>query len=244
LLDDIPGIVFTLGDNAYENGTPLEFASCFNVTWGRHFSRIRPSVGNHEYNTPGASGYFGYFGSRAGESGRGWYSYDAGSWHVIVLNSQCDFIGGCGPGSPEWFWLQNDLTNHPARCTLAYWHYPLFSSGFDSNAPWTQRMRPLYQLLYDAGAEVVLSGHSHDYERFAAQDPTGRADPERGIREFVVGTGGQYLTDFGAVLPNSEVRDNSAFGVLRLTLRDGGYDWRFITVPGEAFTDSGSDRCH
>jgi Ca2+-binding RTX toxin-like protein len=243
LLDGIGGTVFTLGDNVYEKGTASEFANCYEPSWGRHKGRTYPAAGNHEYETPGASGYFDYFAAAAGDPTKGYYSYDLGSWHVVVLNSNCEQVGGCGAGSPQERWLREDLKAHPAACTAAYFHHPRFSSyGSYTNAA----MGPFWQALYDAGADVVLSGHSHNYERFAAQDPNGQADPAQGIRQFVVGTGGKSLHSFGTtVKANSEVRIDDAYGVLKLALHADGYDWEFVPVSGGTLSsDSGDDRCH
>ncbi|HET8658801.1 MAG TPA: metallophosphoesterase [Micromonosporaceae bacterium] len=253
LLDRIPGTVFTLGDNVYDDGAPAEFAQCYGPTWGRHRSRTRPVIGNHDYHTPGAAGYFGYFGAAAGASagavagaGRtGWYSYDLGAWHVVVLDSNCGVArGGCAAGSPQERWLRADLasSSRRTRCTVAMWHHPLFTSG-RTHGP-TTAVRPLFRALYEAGAELVLSGHNHQYERFAPQDPAGRRDDGRGLRQFVVGTGGVSHYGFGSPARNSQVRRTGTYGVLRLTLREGGYDWSFVPVAGEAFTDSGRDTCH
>ncbi len=240
LLDGISGTVFTLGDNSYDKGTAAEFANCYGPTWGRHKARTMPSVGNHEYYTSGASGYFGYFGAAAGEPGKGYYSYDRGSWHIVVLNSNCSKVS-CAAGSPQETWLRADLAAHPSSCTLAYFHAPLFSSGEHGNQA---HVRPFWKALYQANADVVLSGHDHSYERFAPQDPFGVADPARGIREFVVGTGGTYLRPFGGFKQNSVSRNSSAHGVLKLTLHAGSYDWSFVPVAGKTFTDSGTTRCH
>jgi hypothetical protein len=178
----------------------------------------------------------------AGERGRGYYSYEQAGWHIISLNSNCSDIGGCDAGSPEELWLRQDLATHPAKCTLAYWHHPLFSSGSGhGNAP---QMKVFWQDLYAAGADVVLGGHDHDYERFAPQDPDGNPDPARGIREFVVGTGGRHRRPIGVPKPNSEVRDADSFGVLKLTLSPDHYAWQFIPVAGATFTDSGQGTCH
>ncbi|WP_405094084.1 DNRLRE domain-containing protein [Micromonospora sp. NBC_01392] len=244
ILDNQPGTVATLGDSVYESGTTAEFANCYQPTWGRHKARTRPAVGNHEYLTANAAPYFAYFGVAAGPAGLGYYSYDlpgSSDWHIVVLNSNCAKVGGCQAGSAQERWLRADLAAHPSRCTLAYWHHPLFSSG-ERQAP---NVLPLFQALYDAGAEIVLNGHAHQYERFAPQSPDRTADPARGIREFVVGTGGRSLqSDFGTVAPNSEVRNGTTYGVLRLTLYNGGYDWRFLPVTGQTFTDGGSGTCH
>lgn len=242
LLDAIPGTVFTAGDNAYPDGTAAEFANCYGPTWGRHKARTFPTPGNHEYHTSNASGYFGYFGAAAGAPGKGYYSYDLGSWHIIALNSECDQIGGCGAGSPQLAWLKADLQAHPAVCTLAYWHKPLFSSGMHGNNP---EVVELFRALYDAGADVVLNGHDHEYERFAPMAPDGKLDLARGIREFVVGMGGSDPRDLpGAPIANSEKVITRNFGVIKLTLRDGAYDWQFVSVAGKTGTDSGSAACH
>jgi hypothetical protein len=242
LLDQIPGIVFTAGDNAYELATAADFANCYAPTWGRHRARTRPATGTHEYLTPQARPYFEYFGAAAGDPATGYYSYDAGAWHVIVLNSNCAQVGGCGPGSPQERWLRADLGQHPRKCVLAIWHQPLFSSGdtHGSNAI----TKPLWQALYEAGADVVVVGHDHHYERFAPQDAEGRLDPARGIREFVVGTGGASLRGLRQRLPNSEVAGTGTWGVLELTLSAESYSWRFVPVAGGRFTDSGTATCH
>ena len=241
LLDGIDGTVFTTGDNAYNQGTAAEFAACYEPSWGRFKARTRPAPGNHEYETPGAAGYFSYFGARAGEPGKGYYSYDLGAWHIIVLNSNCAEVGGCAVGSPQERWLREDLAARRKVCTLAYWHHPRFSSGYDPNEPDTGAF---WEALYKGGATLVLNGHGHHYERFAPQDPQGRYDPARGIREFIVGTGGGELTPFLATAPNSEVRDNQTFGVLELTLRPTSYDWRFVPVAGKTFSDAGTGACN
>jgi len=194
LVDQIPGTIATLGDNVYPVGHAKRFAECYDSSWGQFKARTRPAVGNHEYETRAAAGYFQYFGSAAGNPATGYYSYDLGNWHMVVLNSNCEkIIGGCQVGSPQEQWLRADLSAHPATCTLAYWHHPRFSSGQHGNAV---EMQPIWQALYAAGVDVVLNGHDHNYERFAPQDATGRADPERGIREFVVGTGGKITMVF------------------------------------------------
>jgi len=241
LVDLLPGPVATLGDTVYDSGTEAEFAMCFEPTWGRHRARIRPAVGNHEYYTADAAPYYRYFGAAAGDPTRGYYSYDVGAWHVVALNSNCAAVGGCGAGSPQDRWLVADLAASRARCTLAYWHHPLFTSG--THGP-TAEVRPLYQRLYDADADLVLTGHEHDYERFAPMDAMGNANAARGIREFVVGTGGVELRWFPGVAANSEVRDVATHGVLRLVLRATGYAWRFVPVAGDGFTDSGAAACH
>ena len=241
VLDGIDGVVFTLGDNAYDAGLPQEFASCYDPTWGRHLDRTHPVPGNHDYYTPGAAGYFGYFGARAGNPAEGYYSFDVGAWHIVTLNTNCAAIGGCGEGSAQLEWLRADLAAHPTQCTLALSHHPRYSSGgHDADVD----MVPIWEVLHAAGAEVVLSGHDHTYERFAPQDPAGQLDIDGGIRQFVVGTGGAGLYAFGTIRPNSEVRDNTTFGVLKLTLRPASYEWMFVPVEGGTFTDAGSTVCH
>lgn len=241
LLDQIPGTVFAVGDLAYPDGSKENF-KCYDRTWGRARSRTRPAPGNHEFHAAGAKPYFQYFGSAAGDPKNGFYSYDLGSWHIVVLNSECKDIGGCDARSRQVKWLRADLRAHPAACTLAYWHKPLFSSGSAHGDD--PEIKPLWQALYDGHAEVVVNGHDHDYERFAPQTPDGVADPARGIREFVVGTGGKNHRPFLAPHANSEIRDAEAFGVLKLNLRDNGYDWQFVPEEGKGFTDSGSGSCH
>ena len=241
LLDSIPGTIFLAGDDAYESGTAQQFADCYDPSWGRFKDRTRPAVGNHEYLTRKAQPYFNYFGSAAGDPTKGYYSYDLGKWHIVVINSNCSQVGGCTAGSPQEQWLRDDLRAHPADCTLAYWHHPRFSSGEHGN---TVAMQPIWQALYDSGAELVINGHDHDYERFAPQDPTGVADPVRGIREFVVGTGGKNYYQFNAPVANSEVRNAFTFGVIKLTLHPTSYDWEFIPEAGKTFTDAGHGVCH
>jgi hypothetical protein len=241
LLDGISGTVFTAGDNAYESGTSAEFSNCYNPSWGRHKARTKPSVGNHEYNTAGASGYFGYFGAAAGDPSKGYYSYNLGDWHVVALNSMCEKVGGCGATSPMVSWLKKDLAANPKACTIAYFHHPLFSSGPHGNQT---KMRPTWDALYAANADVVVSGHDHDYERFAPQSPSGVADASRGIREFVVGTGGRSHYSFGTIKANSQVRNATTYGVLKLTLKPNSYEWNFVPVAGQTFTDSGTTSCH
>jgi len=238
LLDNIAGTVFTAGDNAYPNGSASDYANCYNPSWGRHKARTRPAPGNHDYGTSGATGYYDYFGALAGPAGLGYYSYDLGAWHVVSLNSNVSMSAG----SAQETWLRADLAASTRTCTVAYWHHPRFSSG-SSHGSSTQSAG-VFQALYDAGAEIAIVGHDHEYERFAPQTPNAVADPVRGIREFVVGTGGAGLYSFGTPLPNSEVRDNTSHGVLKLTLSDGSYTWQYIPVAGNSFTDSGSGTCH
>ena len=251
LLDDIVAdapsttTVFTTGDNAYESGTPSEFTNCYQPNWGRHKAITLPTVGNHEYySTASASGYFGYFGAGRvsyDASTKGYYSYNLGQWHMVALNSMCEQVGGCGATSPMVEWLEKDLVANPRTCTLAYFHHPLFSSGSTSGG--NSKMKPSWEVLYAAKADVVLNGHVHNYERFAPQTPSGVADAERGIREFVVGTGGYSLNSFKTTVANSQERNANAYGVLKLTLHPSSYDWKFVPVAGQTYADSGSDSC-
>lgn len=231
-----------LGDTAYEDGSPEQFAQCYNPAWGPFKDRTHPAVGNHEYLTPDAEGYFSYFGAAAGDPTKGYYSYNLGSWHIVVINSNCSKVGGCGPNSPQVKWLEGDLAENPAKCTLAYWHHPRFSSGEHGDNPY---MKTIWQDLYNAGVDIVLNGHDHDYERFAPMDGDGNADPNKGIREFVVGTGGKNYYPFsGKFDANSDVHAADVFGLLKLTLNPGSYSWQFLPEPGKSFSDSGSGTCH
>jgi len=240
LLDKIPGTVFTAGDNSNEDGTLKQYIDCFDPSWGRHKDRMRPSPGNHDYFTDRAADYFDYFGSAAGEIDNGYYSYDLGDWHIIALNSNCGWVE-CGADSSQVAWLKEDLSNSDAKCTLAYWHHPRWSSGKHGNSPW---LDPFWQVLYDYGAEVVISGHDHHYERFAPLNPDGEVDESWGIRQFIVGTGGVSQRGFGDVMEGSEVRNSGAFGVIRFNLYPDSYEWEFIPIEGEEFTDHGVGTCH
>ena len=241
LLDGIAGTVFTAGDNAYENGSADEFRRCYDPNWGRHRARTRPAPGNHDWQTDRLAGYFEYFGASAqGPKGSSWYSYDLGTWHVIVLDSMCGKVGGCDPASAQGQWLAADLAATDATCTLAIFHHPRFSSGEHGD---TAEMDAFWRPLHAAGVDVIVNGHDHDYERFKPQDPDGRLDAERGIREFVVGTGGTPLRAFKAVAPNSEFRSVFGFGVIAFTLHDGSYEWRF-SVAASDVSDYGTARCH
>ena len=243
LIDKIPGTVIAVGDLAYPDGTDEQFAKCYGPTWGRFKDRTRPAPGNHEYHSDGASGYVRYWGNAAGDPKKAYYSFDLGKWHIISLNSECAHVGGCGRDSEQGKWLQQDLASHPVACTLAYFHRPLFSSGLAHGRD--PEIQPLWDILYHGGADVIISGHDHDYERFAPQDPEGKADPQHGIREFVVGTGGKDSHRFfGLMQANSEVRQADTYGVLKLTLHAEAYDWEFVPEAGKKFTDSGTGECH
>jgi calcineurin-like phosphoesterase family protein len=239
--------VLTLGDNQYECATFSAYTRSYGAAWGRVKAITRPVPGNHEYGTPpgctpgNASGYFTYFGAAAGDPARGYYSYDVGAWHLVALNSNCSIVS-CSSSSAQVQWLRQDLAAHPALCTLGYWHHPRFTSG--GNSPGSNSVTPLYQALYDHGADVVLVGHDHHYERFGPQDPNGGRNPTRGIREFVVGTGGRNFHPLNSPRPNSEVRNNATFGVLNLALHPTRYDWQFVPEAGKSFRDSGTQACH
>jgi hypothetical protein len=244
LLEGIDGIVFTLGDDAYDNGTAREFRDCYGPTWGRASikSRTRPVPGNHEYNSTNAVPYFDYFGAAAGDRGKGYYAYDLGAWRIYVLNTNtgtCSAVA-CDAGSAQERWLQADLEANPHRCVLAMWHHPRFSSGPHGDNPVS---RALWNDLYDAHAELILNGHDHTYERFAPMDPSGALDEPQGIVEMVVGTGGKDHYALGRVKPNSLVRNASAWGVLQLTLSPGSWSFQFVPEPGKSFSDSGTGTC-
>jgi hypothetical protein len=246
LVEGVEGTVLALGDAAYPRGSVANFEECYDPSWGRFKERTKPVPGNHEYYTEGARGYFEYFGEAAGDPEEGYYSYELGSWHVVALNSNCgEGEIRCGPGSAQTQWLKEDLAaNDQTLCTLAYMHHPRFSSG-EKHGSTGGGVKKLWEALYEADTEVVLSGHEHNYERFSPQDPQGRVDPERGIRQFVVGTGGaaeNYPID--NLMENSEVYNDETDGVLRLTLEENAHEWRFVPVEGESFTDSGSTGCH
>ena len=232
LLDNISGTVFTAGDNAYTSGTYTQFTNCYHPTWGRHKSRTKPVPGNHEYNTSGAAGYFKYFNNTPA-----YYAYNLGDWRVYALNSEIDVSST----SSQVRWLKNDLAANPKRCVLAYWHKPRWSSGshYGSNS----RYQTLWKTLYDAGAEIVISGHEHSYERFKEMNASGTA-ASPGLREFVVGTGGASHYGFGTTLSTSQIRNSSTYGVLKLTLSSTSYSWKFVPVAGKTFTDSGTTNCH
>ena len=248
VLSMAPAAVLTLGDTQYESASYDNFMASFDRSWGRFKNKIYPAIGNHEGEAASAGqGYCEYFGAVANcnpdgsQAGSAYYSFEVGRWHLIALNSNCSAAGGCDAHSPQYQWLVTDLAAHPSKCTLVYWHHPRFSSGDHGNHA---RMSDVFSALYDAGVELVLSGHDHDYERFAPQTPARTADPQKGVRQFVVGTGGKNFYTFNRPEPNSEVRDAQTFGVLELTLRPDSYDWKFVPEAGKTFTDKGSDVCH
>jgi hypothetical protein len=239
--DRRPGAVLALGDVQYGGRGPVDYWASYDPAWGQARAVTRPVPGDDDYDNADASGYFEYFGAAAGQPGKGWYSFDLGSWHLIGLNSNCHRVGGCEAGSPQERWLRADLAAHRNRCTLAFWHHPRFGSneaGVDAS------LLAFWRDLHAAGVELVLNGHNHFYERFAPQDPAGRRDRSRGIRQFIVGTGGQQHHPVASAAPNSEVRNHTTFGVLQLTLRPGGYAWEFAPEAGGTFSDSGRGTCH
>lgn len=244
LVDMLPGTIALLGDIAYTTGSPEEFADCYQPSWGRHDARVRPAPGNHEYGTVGAAGYFGYFGATATPlepdcrvKCQGYYSYEVGDWHIIALNSEQAMTAG----STQEQWLRADLLAHRnTACTLAYWHHPRFSSGAHGDDP---RSADVWVALYEAGVDVVLNGHDHDYERFAPLNPDGEVDRARGIRQFVVGTGGVKMRNFDHPHPHSEVKNNDVWGVLQLSLFADHYAWEFKPIAGEQFAESGTSPC-
>lgn len=250
LLDSGADAVLALGDNQYYCGSLTAFQQSYDLSWGRVKSITHPAVGNHEYLTSGgtgcnssnsgAAGHFAYFGAAAGAPGQGYYSFDIGAWHIVALNSNCSSAGGCGSSSAQYAWLQQDLASHPTACTLAFWHIPLYSSGGRA----ASNMKSLWQLLYNMDADLVLAGHDHTYERFAPQDANGVRDDARGLRSFVVGTGGANHTSFSRTAANSEVRNASTYGVLKLDLHPTSYTWTFLPETGASFTDTGSTACH
>jgi acid phosphatase type 7 len=230
--------IFTAGDNQQNDGGWGKYDDCYGPSWGRFKSRIRPSMGNHDYNTEEGAPYYAYFGGAAGEPGKGYYSYDIGAWHIIALNSNCP-DGDCNPGSAQEQWLRQDLAASQARCTLLYWHFPRWTSGPHSDS---DSVAGLWNAAVEGGAEIVVNGHNHQYERFAPMNSSGQPDPN-GIREFVVGTGGAPLYGFFIEHENSEVRHSESHGVILFTLYATSYQWEFIPTSGD-FHDSGSGECH
>lgn len=245
MLDGIAGTVFTLGDNVYSDGTASEFTNCYGPSWGRPGikSRTKPVPGNHDYNTTNATGYFGYFGAAAGDPAKGYYAYDLGAWRIYVLNTNNGSCGvvACGSTSTQLSWLKADLAANPRSCVAAMWHHPRFSSGQHGNNTVSSA---LWQALYDAHAELILTGHDHTYERFAPQNPSGGLDTTNGIVQMVVGSGGKDHYAFGTIRANSLIRNNTTWGVMKLTLSPGSWTFQFLPEPGKTFTDSGSGTCH
>ena len=241
LLGKIPGTILNLGDSVYPDATRAQFRDCYGPTWGKYKDRTRPVAGNHEYDISGAKPYFNYFRWRAGRP-RGYYSYDRGSWHIVALNSNCKEVGGCEWRSAQGRWLRRDLANHRARCTLAYFHHPLYASG---NTYDSAKVKPFWYILYDHHADVILNGDAHRYERFARITPSGERSSARGIRQFIVGTGGgRAEPEQGPDEPRVQAKKVGAPGVLKLDLGSGFYHWKFVPVAGRHYTDSGRARCH
>jgi hypothetical protein len=242
LVEAIPAAtVFTFGDNAYPDGTAANFSECYTPSWGQFIGRTHPALGDDDYNTGSAAPYFAYFGAAAGNPAQGWYAVDLGTWRIYVLNSNCSFIGGCGAGSPQLTWLQQDLAANPRKCVAAIFHTPRFSSGTNGS---TAGMQPIWAALVGAGAELALSGHDHDYERFQPLNAAGTPDSANGLRQLVVGTGGAGGGAFPTTQPYSVVRQANAIGIIEITLHAASYDFTFLSIPGRTFTDSGSGTCH
>jgi hypothetical protein len=234
-----PAAVITLGDNQYESNTAAQYAAVFDKTWGQFKGLIHPTIGNHEYLTPDAAGYFGYFGAAAGDPTKGYYSWNLGAWHIVALNSECSHVGGCASGSPQEIWLNADLAANPTACTLVTYHEPRWSSGEHGDAV---QMATIWSDLVAAHVDLALAGHNHDYERFPALDADGNANAS-GVQEFVVGTGGKNHYPFATAAIAGEVRDPTAYGILKLTLHASSYDWQFLPAPGYSFSDAGSMPC-
>ena len=235
-----PDAVLTLGDHQYPSGSLADFQRAYANTWGAYRDITFPVPGNHEYGTPGAQGYFAYFGTRAGESDKGYYSYDLGAWHLVALNSECHKIGGCGRSDTQATWLKQDLADHPRKCVLAYWHRPRFSSGAHGNS---LDQDALWRILAAARADVVLSAHDHDYERYVPMDASGDADPAKGVTQMVVGTGGASHYTFHSPDPTSAVRIAGRNGVMRLQLFPEAFAWQFLEAPDGEILDSGNTKC-
>jgi len=240
-----PTAVLMLGDAQYESGRLDAFQRSYDKSWGTFKQVVHPVVGNHEYHSDAARAYWEYFGQAAGPAGKGYYAFELGGWHLIALNSNCSHVS-CAPGSEQEKGLKSELAAHPHECTLAFWHAPRFSSGLHGD---TTAFAAFWHDLYESGADVVLNGHDHDYERFAPQTPGGVRNEERGIREFVVGTGGKNLRGFARSTPfhrnpNSEALQAVTFGVLRLDLYPTGYHWKYVAEDAKAFSDEGWGSCH
>lgn len=239
IIDKYPeAVVFTAGDNVQGEGRMPEYTNCFTASWGRFLNRLHPVPGNHDYMTEGGAPYYTYFGAAAGEPFKGWYSYDVGEWHIVALNSNCDAVA-CGPNSAQVAWLREDLAANPARCTMLHWHHPRWSSGLAGSYG---SVNSFWRAAVDFGAELVINGHDHNYERFAPMDVEGSPSPV-GVRQFTVGTGGDPLRAFGEIKPNSEFRFNENHGVIRLELYPDRYTWAFESIDG-AIVDSGEEACH
>lgn len=239
LFANTDGAVAILGDAVYPDGSPQQYQDCYEPGWGRHKSRTKPAPGNHDYNTTGAAGYFGYFGSPAGDPSKGWYTYTLGSWQVVVLNSNCGKIGGCGADSDQEQWLRATLAANTKICTIVYMHHPRFSSGMHGD---DDGLSYLWQAFEEGGVDIALAGHDHNYERFAPLTASGVIAASNGVRSFVVGTGGTNLRPAKASRHGSEIIIDDAHGVLVLDLDDTGYAWQFVDTSA-AVRDSGTGSC-
>lgn len=241
-----PEFVLVLGDLQYDVATLDNFNNFYDKSWGKFKSKTKPAVGNHEYAQINAKGYYDYFNGvdqytgSAGDRDKGYYSYQKNDWKFYVLNSNCGEAGGCGVESPQGKWLEQELTNNKSKCQIAYFHHPLFSSGLHGPV---EMVKPLWQTLYKYNTDLILNGHDHLYERFSPQDPEGNIDNEKGIREFVVGTGGRNLYQVVDAMPNSEIKIANKFGVLQLDLKENEYNWQFISIDNQIL-DQGSAFCH
>jgi acid phosphatase type 7 len=241
VLSENPGaVVFTLGDNVYPNGTSQEFDDCYNPSWGTFKARTRPVPGNHDYNTQNATGYYNYFGTKAGSPSKGYYSYNLGAWHIVVVNSNCAAVGGCETGSSQEKWLREDLKASSNTCQIVMWHHPRFSSGPHGNADF---MQDIWKAATENNVELVLNGHDHTYERFAPLNAAGAPDAI-GTTQIVVGSGGISHYAFIGQKPNRVSANADTYGVLKLELAASGFNFKFIPELGRTFTDSGSGTCH
>jgi hypothetical protein len=232
------GLYFSAGDNSNENGLLYEYQNCFGPSWGQLMSKLRVVPGNHDYYSNPIENYWIYFEGMAGEPGKGWYSFEHGDWHIVMLNSNCGYVG-CGPSSEQIAWLKNDLAGVDAVCSLAIWHHPRFNSGIAGNADW---LYSFWDVLYEHKVDIVINGHDHHYERMAKINPNGEIDRLFGIRSFIVGTGGASFYGIDQIQPFSEVRITDHFGVIQFALEPESYAWQFINVDGEVM-DQGSDTC-
>jgi len=232
------GLFFVAGDSSNENGNMYEYQNCFSPSWGNLLPNLRVVPGNHDYYSNPVENYWIYFDGVAGEPGKGWYSFEHGDWHIVMLNSNCGYVG-CGPSSEQIAWLKQDLENTSSDCSLAIWHHPRFNSGIAGNADW---LYTFWDVLYEQGVDVIVNGHDHHYERMAKINPKGEIDPNLGIRSFVVGTGGASFYAIDQVQPFSEIRITNQFGIIQFTLNPASYTWQFINVNGEIM-DQGEDTC-
>jgi acid phosphatase type 7 len=237
LLGTLDGLVISPGDNSQDIGSAEYYAKCYEPNFGQYKDRIYPVPGNHDVYHGTLDGYYTYFGDHAGPAGLGYYSFNYGSWHIVGLNSMISLQ----PTTPQYEWLHADLAANPVLCTLVFVHNPAFHSGAGGRS---QRLKYAFPLMYEMGVDVIVSGDAHHYERFSPMNPEGKLDAERGVRQFVVGTGGASHTALAGRWRTTEVRENTTFGITRFFLRDGGYSWRFVPIAGGTFTDTGDWTCH